>query len=349
MLAREIVPYAAAFARLVDRARADVVHFNTARGTIMAGPGAFLARRPSALHVRGTPRFDHKLWLASQALSHRVVLVARALMADLAPSVRPRARVVYNGVSFRAPVDRAVARARLEERGVRVLDGETVFASLSSLVPFKGLHHLAHAARALEDRGVRARYLVCGTGNGTPYEGWLRALVARLGLADRFVFLGFVADVHEVLSASDALVLPSVEREELDMDGVRLAVDGNEGLPRSVLEAMGAHVGAVASDVAGVREQIEDGASGLVVPPGDVRALADARERYAKDPALRARTGARAAEIGRERFDLDAAARGLVGALEEASRVRVFASTAADALRLVADGLRGAGGAERAA
>jgi glycosyltransferase involved in cell wall biosynthesis len=340
VLTREILPYASAFARLVDRERVEVVHFNTARGTIMAGAGAFLARRPSVLHVRGTPRFDRKLWLASQALSHRIVLVARALMEDLAPSVRPRGRVVYNGVSFRPPIDRATARALLEQRGVAVPQGATVFASLSSLVPFKGLHHLARAARLLEDRGVRAVYLICGTGNGTPYEAWLRALVDRLGLAERFLFLGFVEDVHAVLSASDALVLPSVEREELDMDGARLTVDGNEGLPRSVLEAMGAGIGAIASEVAGVREQIEDGASGLVVPPGDVPALADALDRCARSPVLRATIGARAAEIGRSRFDLDAAARGLVRVLGEAADERVFLSTATAAIELATDVVR---------
>jgi len=339
VVAREIVPYATAFARLVERERAEVVHFNTARGTIMAGPGAFLARRPSALHVRGTPRFDAKLWLASQAMSHRLILVARALMQDLAPSVRPRGRVVYNGVRFADAIPSAAARTRLLERGVpgSALEGSTVFASLSSLVPFKGLHHLARAARLLEDRGVRATYLICGTGNGTPYEAWLRALVDGLGLGERFRFLGFVDDVHAVLSASDALVLPSVEREELDMDGVRLSVDGNEGLPRSVLEAMGARLPSVASDVAGVREQIDDGESGLVVPPGDVPALADALERCARDPALRARMGERASAIGRERFDLDAAARGLAGVLEECAREPVLASSLRGALALARD------------
>lgn len=336
---REIVPYATAFARLVDRERADVVHFNTARGTIMAGPGAFLARRASVLHVRGTPRFDAKLWLASQAMSHRLILVARALMDDLAPSVRPRGRVVYNGVRFAAPIDREEARARLVARGVprSALEGATVFASLSSLVPFKGLHHLARAARLLEDRGVPAVYLICGTGNGTPYEAWLRGLVDRLGLADRFLFLGFVDDVHAVLSASDALVLPSVEREELDMDGERLSVDGNEGLPRSVLEAMGARLPSIASDVAGVREQIEDGESGLVVAPGDPAALASALERMAGGAALRERMGERAHAIGRERFDLDAAARGLLAVLGEAAAERVFASSVRDAMNLARD------------
>lgn len=339
VLAREIVPYATAFARLVDRERVDVVHFNTARGTIMAGPGAFLARRPSTLHVRGTPRFDAKLWLASQAMSHRLILVARALERDLAPSVRPRARVVYNGVQFAAPLARDVARARLALRGVprSALEGSTVFASLSSLVPFKGLHHLARAARVLEDRGVHATYLVCGTGNGTPYEAWLRALVDELGLTERFRFVGFVDDVHTVLSASDALVLPSVEREELDMNGARLSVDGNEGLPRSILEAMGARLPAIASDVAGVREQIDDGESGLVVPPGDVGALAGALERCARDAELRTRLGARAEAIGRAQFDLDAAARGLVGVLAECADEPVLGATLRGALALALD------------
>jgi glycosyltransferase involved in cell wall biosynthesis len=331
VMLREVLPYARRIADLIEHERADAVHFNTARGAIMAGPGAHLARRGSVLHLRGTPRFERKYWLVAQAIPDRIILVAKALEADLLPSVQPRGRVVYNGIALRPRIPRDEARRQLVATGVVSSDAferGLVFASLSSIVPFKGLHHLAHAVAKLEGSARHAVFLLAGMPGVGPYEAWLHALVAKLGVAERMRFLGFVADPHVLLCASDALVLPSVERELLDMNGIITEVDGNEGLPRSILEAMAAGIPSIASDVAGVREQIEDGRNGLVVPPGDASALASAISRLEGDAELRVRMIERGTEVVRERFSIDAAANGLVRTLEEARDEATLARTA---------------------
>ena len=82
-----------------------------------------------------------------------------------------------------------------------------------------------------------------------------------------------------------------------------------EAFPVTIQEAMQAGVPVVATDVGSVREAIDDGETGFVVPVQDVGAMADAVRRLAGDEVLRAAMGARAAEVGRERFDVDAAVR----------------------------------------
>jgi glycosyltransferase involved in cell wall biosynthesis len=76
----------------------------------------------------------------------------------------------------------------------------------------------------------------------------------------------------------------------------------------------------VTTDTGGVREQVEEGVTGFVVPPGDPGALADALARVAADPAWRARAQGRAREIVGERFSVEAATAGLAAVLHEVAR-----------------------------
>lgn len=326
VMATELVPYAVRLARLIDAERADVVHYNTARGVIMAGLGARLAGRGAVLHLRGAPAFGRRYWLAAQALSDSFILVARALERDLLPSARARSRVVYNGVNVPPPLDRREARRLLRESlgpGAPALEDDAlVVVSLSSPVPFKGLHHLLTAAADARRRGVQATYLLAGAGLGDAYELWLRRRAADLGLAGSAHFLGFLDNTRALLGAADVLALPSVEHEELRYDDARVDVRGTEGLPRSILEAMAAGLPVVATRVAGVEEQVEDGVTGLLVPPSDPGQLADALVRAAHDPAWRRAAGERARQVVQHRFSVRAAAQGLCDALALAASSR---------------------------
>jgi len=108
-----------------------------------------------------------------------------------------------------------------------------------------------------------------------------------------FVFLvlaGGRDDVAAVLARADVFVLSST----------------SEGLPLSILEAMAAGLPVVASSVGGVPEAVEDGATGLLVPPRDPVRLAAALERLLVDPALRRRLGSNGRERVREHFGLEA-------------------------------------------
>ncbi len=324
VLVRALAPYTRRLARLIRDEDFRAVHFNTSRGILLAGPAAKLARRATVLHLRGAPEgFGRGFWAIAQLLATRIILVARALESGISPPFRRRTVVVYNGVVEQPPRDRVAARRALGERIGRsdlASSDETLFVAVSSLTPFKGLHHLLAAANILRERGVRARYVLAGGGGDTRYERWLLARRAALGLDDLVHVLGFVPDPLSLMAGADAVVVPSVHHERLELDGEVLDVHGTEGLPRSILESLSLGVPTVSTRVQGVVEQIDDGVTGLIVPPSDPLALADALVRVASDPAWRVAAGQAGRETARTRFTVDGAAAGLAAALRSAAR-----------------------------
>jgi glycosyltransferase involved in cell wall biosynthesis len=136
----------------------------------------------------------------------------------------------------------------------------------------------------------RSRLLFVGDGE---LRGEMEACASSLGLRERVHFLGVRADVPEVLGAADVFVLPSAW----------------EGNPLSIMEAMAAGRPTVCTAVGGVPELVEDGVTGLLVPPGDEGALAAALARLAGGSELREPMGRSAAHRAIERFDVGAMAR----------------------------------------
>ena len=133
--------------------------------------------------------------------------------------------------------------------------------------------------------------MIVGSGEGQTLsvEGELKDSVRRRGLGDRVTFTGRVDDVAERLRASDLFVFPS----EFEALGISLIEAAACGLP-----AIGARTG-------GIVDVIEDGASGLLVAPGDTSALLLAMRALATDSERRLQMGARARQIARDRFDMD--------------------------------------------
>ena len=137
-----------------------------------------------------------------------------------------------------------------------------------------------------------------------PDRADLERRVESLGLSSRVTFAGQRRrdEVLERLAATDVLVTPSVPTA----DGKR------EGLPVVLIEALAAGVPAVASDLSGIPELVETDVTGILVPPGDAGAIADALERLARDPDLRSRLAAGGRARVAAEFDLDTNARRLI-------------------------------------
>lgn len=157
------------------------------------------------------------------------------------------------------------------------------------LAAVKGLPVLIEAASRLMADRPDLRLTLIGDG---PDRAALEARVAGAGLADRIVFAGYqgAAEVADALSRTDVFVLPSFA----------------EGVPVVLMEALASEVPVVATRIAGIGELVEDGISGLVVPPGDADALAEAIARLADDAALRTRMG----RAGRAKVEAEYATKG---------------------------------------
>ena len=183
---------------------------------------------------------------------------------------------------------------------------EPLVLTLSRLVPQKGQAVLVGAIAHLRAQGRDVRCVIAGAG---PLEDDLRALCEELGVSDLVELPGAVppAGVPALLESASVFCLPSLA----------------EGLPVVLMEAMASGVPVVATRVMGIPELVEDGSTGLLVPPGEPAALAAALTRVLDDAELRARLVRAGREKVRRDHDGDAAAAAL------ARRLRRSASDAA--------------------
>lgn len=171
----------------------------------------------------------------------------------------PRGRVVriWNGVPLRPDADPPDVHARLG-----LPPGRPLVMCACRATPEKGIEHLLHAfdrvARQFMERPSPPVLVYIGDG---PDLARLEAIRARLGSAPHIVFAGYRADAAELVAGATVAVIPSVWQEAFGL---------------SVIEAMAAGRPVIASAVGGIPEIVEDGITGLLVPPGDVEALADA-------------------------------------------------------------------------
>jgi glycosyltransferase involved in cell wall biosynthesis len=129
-------------------------------------------------------------------------------------------------------------------------------------------------------------FLVVGDGGSKPE---LEEHARRLGLERRIVFTGFRSDIPDLLSEAAISVLPSL----------------SEGTSNTLLESMAAGIPVVATRVGGNPEVVEDGVSGLLVPPRDSAALAAAMARLLEDPDLALRLGRAGMRRVSELFSID--------------------------------------------
>ena len=145
--------------------------------------------------------------------------------------------------------------------------------------PVKGVDYLLNAIAELPASSAIKVVLI-----GEIRHPAVEALLSQPAIAARVVPLGFRADAAALTGLADCFVMPSVDRE---------------GLPRAVIEAMAQRVPVIVSDAGGMPELVEDGRSGVVVPPRDATALRGALLQLEADAPLRTRLG----EAGRTRIE----------------------------------------------
>jgi glycosyltransferase involved in cell wall biosynthesis len=160
------------------------------------------------------------------------------------------------------------------------LDGPIRLLCVARFQEKKGIDTLVDACATLRARGVPFALRVLGDG---PMRPALEARVARLGLAGPVALEGPLPqeDVARALAACHAFVMPCRQDRTGDMDGI----------PTVFMEALATGRPVVSCPVSGIPELVRDGETGLLVPPNDPAALADAVTRLAADAPLRVRLG----------------------------------------------------------
>lgn len=209
-------------------------------------------------------------WLGARAGGVTMTVSQRDARLLRRLGVSRRAVAVGNG---RDPeVFRPDPEARARVRTALEVAPETVAVVIvSRLVRGKGFAELVGAMREVD-----AELWVVGERLASDHDDSVEHLLTDSGLGPRLRLLGYREDVAAVLAAADVFALPSY----------------NEGLPMSIIEAMLCGLPVVASDIAGPREQVVPGETGLLVPPRAVGPLAEALQALVLDQELRARMGA---------------------------------------------------------
>lgn len=274
--------------------RPDIVHFNDPCLTGIIA--AKLARIPVAVMMHHTPELDRRYNLFGQTLERlafrtrpRVIFhnESSRLLSIRKDGVPLRDTVVIpfglrdEWFATPGPGLRQRVRASLD-----IADDEIVILTPARLSPQKRHDNLIEAARRVLSKHQQVVFLLAG-------EGELRAQIEiatrQAGIEERFRLLGFRSDIGDLMRAADILALPS----------------DFEGLPYAILEGSAVGLPVVSTDVGGVSYAVQDGETGLLVPPGDVTALAEALASLVRDPARRRSFGEAGAERTRRLFTAD--------------------------------------------
>ena len=182
--------------------------------------------------------------------------------------------------------------------------------SVGRLVPKKGFDVLIDSIALLRDRGVEISLEIAGEDGDAGPE--VRQHVRDRGLDDLVSITGPLSQPALLDLYRDASVFALACR--VDDDGDR------DGIPNVLVEAMAAGLPVVSTAISGIPELVEDGRTGLLVPPEDPVALAEALHRLEKDPVLRTQLADAGQAIVAERFDGDHLARRLAALLPEVCR-----------------------------
>jgi glycosyltransferase involved in cell wall biosynthesis len=288
-------------ARFARAQGVDLVHTNT-MVTREGARAATLLGLPHAWHVRElVGRGRHcELPLEDRALAHYLQRRASVLIANskaTAECFRPQVaddliRVVSNGVDL----------SRFSPRAIRPASDKLVVAMVGHLTARNKKHPLfLRAGKLIEHPGVELRMYgqIPAPGGGISYAEELRRLQTELGVGDRVTWPGYV-DVEKIMEEIDVFVQPA----------------DNESFGRVLIEAMAASVPVVSVRGGGATEIVQDEVTGLLVPPDDPRALAQAIDRLLLDQDLRARLGAAGRKRAESCYSIEAYVDGVIDAYQ---------------------------------
>ncbi|MDQ2840974.1 MAG: glycosyltransferase family 4 protein, partial [Acidobacteriota bacterium] len=216
-------------------------------------------------------------------------------MSELVPGQERKFRVIPNGIP-----DPEADRTGSEMRKLLGLPGDPkvrIIAQIGRFTEYKGQAVLLRAARRVLDAEPDTAFLMVGFGREGSYKAHLNHLVRELRIEDRVVMTDYSGKIGDVWQAVDIHAHASLF----------------DSLPISIAEGMSLGKPAVVSSAGGIPEIVQHGRTGLVVPPGDVDALAEAILRLLREPDLARELGQNARGRYEELYRPDEMVRALEG------------------------------------
>jgi glycosyltransferase involved in cell wall biosynthesis len=282
------------FARVLKRLNPDVVHAHDPHGVAMAslalsltsgsskqGPlPPLVASRRVDFHLKGNS-FSRWKYRQVDCFIAASEAIRQMLVADGVPA--ERTVTVHEGID----VDHVAAAPPVNVHEALWLPHQApVVGNVAALVPHKGQRYLIDAAHLVVQDVPDARFIILGEGELREH---LERQVREHHLEKHVLLPGFRTDVLGCIKGFDLFVMSSV----------------TEGLGTSLLDAMACRRPIVATAAGGIPEIVQDGVTGVLVPPRDARALATAIVRVLRDQPLRARMGQAGFDRVRDRFTVE--------------------------------------------
>ena len=276
--------------RAIKQLRPDVIHAHDPHGVAMAALALSMSTQPTKPPLIAARRVDFNLrgsalsrWkynqvdcfiCASEAI--RQILLSNGVEAA-------RTVTVHEGIDLGRVA--AATPAPLHEE-LWLPHGAPIVGNVAALVGHKGQKHLVDAAALVVRQVPDARFVIAGEGE---LRSALEHQIKHLGLEKHVYLVGFRPDILSLHKAFDIFVMSSV----------------TEGLGTSILDAMASGRPVVATTAGGIPEVVEDGNTGILVPPRDHQAMADAIVTLLKDEALRKTMGDAGLSLAHARFSAE--------------------------------------------
>jgi glycosyltransferase involved in cell wall biosynthesis len=310
-----VVSYIWRLMRFIREQKIDLVHTNSLKADIIGGAAARLASRPVVWHLRDRIEDDYlpksvvrifrllshvipNYVIANSAATLRTLHLRKGARGASIPSgidLNGRSAVVHDGTSPEVPSEGDRSRS-----GIRV-------GLVGRISPWKGQEIFIKAAALVNQRFPEAQFLVIGAAlfGEDQYDREVRQLPGQLGIRDKVEFTGFRNDIKQAIAELDLLVHASTKGEPFG---------------QVIIEGMAAGKPVVATNGGGVPEIVEDGETGILVPMGNVEAMAEAICQILSDPARAKEMGARARQRVADHFTLEQTARRVEAVYAEISR-----------------------------
>lgn len=271
--------------KLITQKKIEIIHSQTRVSQVLAFYLSKISGIPFLTTSHGffKPHLGRRLF---PCWGRKVIAISQPVKEHLIKDFKmdpSRIALIPNGVRIKDNLsfpDFSILRRKygLKEKG-------DVLGVIARLSPVKGIKYLIMAMSDVLKTKPGAQLIIVGEGK---IRQELISLSRKIGIADRVLFLGAIADTDEILSLMDIFVLPSLQ----------------EGLGLSLLEAMAMDKPVIASDVGGISDIIRKGENGLLVSSADSKELSQAILRILEDKKMAEEMGRKARETVRDKFSL---------------------------------------------
>lgn len=272
--------------RLMQKEQIKIVHTHMYASSISGIVAARLAKVPviiANMHSMHEWHTKRRIWTAKKLFNSadKIIAVSDCIKKDLIDKLKlepQKTLTIHNGVDLARFTPQIEVAGQNENLDIK--DDEFVIGAIGRLVAFKGFTYLLKAAKIIYSQQPKFKLVIVGGGE---LKQPLKQQAQELGIADKVIFTGRQDNVLPFLASFELVVMSSI----------------TEGLPIVSLEAMAMGKAVVASRVGGIPEVVEERVTGLLVPPKDPSALAQAIITLMENPELRKSLG----QAGRARVE----------------------------------------------